>query len=67
MNELLCVLVNNFGSLPRATLVHVLSEFYTDDEIGEAKKVLLEQADGMSSRSDELKKVKPRQGDGKRV
>ena len=65
MNKVLCVLVNIFGKTPRGNIIPVFSEFFSEDEIIEAKRVLLELADKLNPRADELKKIKPRVGDGK--
>jgi hypothetical protein len=66
INEVLCVLSNNFGKHPRATIANVLTEFYSNDEICDAKKVLMELADTLiSPKADELKRITSRVGDGK--
>ena len=65
INELLCVLKCNYGKYPRAELIATFTEFYTDDEIEEAKSALLDFADKCSIKVDELKNVKPRVGDGR--
>jgi len=65
VNEVLCVLSNNFGRLPRDTLASAFAEFYTEEEIGAAKKCLIDIAESLNPKVDELKRIKPRQGDGK--
>jgi len=65
VNETLCVLRNNFSKMPKSTLVSTLSEFYTEEEISEAKRIAMEFADELSPKADELKKIKARVGDGK--
>jgi len=40
VNEALCVLANNFGKIPRANIAMIFTEFYTTDEITDAKKLL---------------------------
>ncbi len=66
VNEVLCVLNNNFAKVPKSNIVTVFTEFYSEDEMVDAKKVLLEQADALiTPKADELKKIKPRVGDGK--
>ena len=67
MNETLCVLSNNFGSTPRDSLTAIFSQFYTDAEIAEAKKILVDLAEQLSPKPDELKKVHKRVGGGKRT
>ena len=67
MSESLCVLVNNFGKIPKTTLVQVFTDFFTDDEISDAKKVLMEQSDLLlTPKPDDLKRIKARVGEGKR-
>ena len=66
VNEVVCVLTNNFAKIPKSDIVSVFSEFYTEDEITEAKKVLMDLADKLvTPKAEELKKIKPRIGDGK--
>ncbi len=36
INEVLCVLANNFGKVPRVSIVNVFSELFTEDEITDA-------------------------------
>lgn len=64
-NEALCALYNNFDKIPRMTIVSSFSEFYTDDEICVAKKIILDIANSLSPKPDELKHIKARVGDGK--
>ena len=65
INELLCVLKNNFSKIPGVNLCSVFIEFYSEDEITRAKKILCDFADKNSVKCDELKKRKSRVGDGK--
>ena len=65
MNELLCILSGKFPRIPRATLVNTFAEFYTDDEIADAKKVLLDLADTLTPKPKEIKRITNRVGDGK--
>jgi hypothetical protein len=65
ISEPLCVLNSNFGKLPKANIISIFAEFYAEDEIVDAKKALLEIADNLSPKSDEIKKIKMRVGDGK--
>lgn len=65
VSEALCVLSNKFGKIPRAKIVNTFADFYTEDEISDAKKAVLEIAETISPKLDELKKIKPRVGDGK--
>ena len=58
VNEMLCVLQNNFGKLLSYVLVNVYSEFYTEDEVKDAKRVLMEFADSLSPKPDELRRIK---------
>lgn len=68
VNEVLCVLHNNFGKIPRSNIVSVFSEFYTEDEISGSKKILLDAADSLSPKPDELKNIrKMRVGDGRKA
>jgi hypothetical protein len=54
VNEVLCALRNKFRKVPRAMIASIFSEFYTEDEIAEAKKTLLQVADTMTPKPDEL-------------
>jgi hypothetical protein len=65
VSEPLCVLYNNFGKIPKMDIINIFAEFYTETEITEAKKALLDISDGLSPKSDDLKKIKIRVGDGK--
>jgi hypothetical protein len=38
VNEVLCVLRTYYGNEPKASIVNVFSEFYTEEEMGTAKK-----------------------------
>ena len=58
VNEVLCVLVNNFGKVPRTTIINIFTEFFTEDELTESKRILLDMAEGLSPKPEELKKVK---------
>jgi outer membrane murein-binding lipoprotein Lpp len=67
VNEVVCVLSNNFGKTPRANIALVFGDFYTSEEICEAKKILLSIAEKLDPKpADELKKIKAaRSGEGK--
>ena len=66
MNECLCVLSNNFASMPKANIAAIFSEFYTETEMEAAKKVLYDIADSITPKLGELNKIKQsRVGDGK--
>ena len=58
VNEVLCTLRSKFGQIPKATIVSVFGDFYTEDEISSAKRVLLEAADSITPKPDEFKKIK---------
>src|ERR1051325_11265314 len=65
VNELLCVLCNNFGKVPRSTITSVFIEFYGENELAASKKTLMDVAEQIMPKIDELKKIKGRFGDGK--
>jgi hypothetical protein len=65
VDECLCVLLNNFGKVPRNDMISVFSEFYTENEIASAKKVLMEIAESITPNIADLSKIKARIGDGK--
>ena len=48
VDECLCVLLNNFGKVPRNDIISVFSEFYTENEIASTKKVLMEIAESIT-------------------
>lgn len=66
INETLFVVRNYFGRTPRATISSVLSGFYTDDEISEAKTIILSFAELTEPKIDDLKSIKSRSGGSKR-
>jgi hypothetical protein len=66
INEALFTVRNYFGKTPRTTVSSVLSGFYTDDEISEAKTVLLSFAEAIEPKIEDLKLIKPRNGGTKR-
>jgi hypothetical protein len=66
INEVLFVVRNYYGRTPRSTISSVLSGFYTDDEISEAKTILLSFAELIDPKIDDLKNIKPRCGGTKR-
>lgn len=66
VNEVLCVLFNNFGKMPKADIVRIFAEFYTEEEISAAKMTLYDIAETLQPKADELKAVKKtRVGDGR--
>ena len=65
VNEVLCVLRNNFGKMTRADLSSLFADFYSENEIAAAKQVLCDVAENCLPKLDELKKIKSRVGDGK--
>lgn len=66
INEVICVLSNNFGKLLRTSIIDIFSSFYTDAELAEVKKVLLDLADNLvNPKPDEIKKLKNCVRDGK--
>ena len=65
MNELLCVVANNFSKKPRDHLIPILCAFYKHDEVCAAKKILMDIADSLSPKPDELKAIRSRAGDAK--
>jgi hypothetical protein len=66
VNELLCVLKNNFGKYPRAEMVNIFADFYCENEVEIAKSVLCEIAECCTPKPEaELKKITSRKGDGK--
>jgi hypothetical protein len=65
INELLCALKCYFGKYPKMELLTVFAEFYSDCEISDAKTIIVEFAEKITPRIEELGSVKPRVGDGK--
>src|ERR1043165_6827581 len=65
LDELMCVLCNNFGKVPRATITSVFIEFYRENELAESKKTLMDVAEQLMTKVDKLKKIKGSLGDGK--
>jgi pyruvate/oxaloacetate carboxyltransferase len=66
VSEVLFVVRNYFGRTPRTTNSSVLSGFYTDEEISEAKTVVLSFAEVIDPKMDDLKNIRPRTGGTKR-
>ena len=65
VNELLCILKNKHEMVPRATIVTILSDFYNQKEVNDAKLILTNVADKSKIKIDEIKKIKSHTGDGK--
>jgi hypothetical protein len=66
VNEVLFMVRNYFGRSPRTTICNILSGFYTNDEIADAKLILLTFAEKIEPKIDELRNIKTRTGQGKR-
>lgn len=65
VNEVLCVLSNNFGRRAKSDIIMIFSQFYSENEICDAKSILMPIAEKLTPKADELKKIKTRVGDGK--
>jgi hypothetical protein len=65
VNELLCVLKNKHALVPRANIVTIFTEFYTEKEITEAKQLLSDIAEKVNLKIDDSKKNKSRVGEVK--
>ena len=57
INEAIFTVKNYFGKTPKTVITSVLSGFYTDEEISEAKLIIVEFAEKVVPRTDELKKL----------
>ena len=66
INEVLFTVKNYFGKTPTTVITSVLSGLYTDEEISEAKLIIVELAEKEVPKIDELKNLKNRTGVGKR-
>ena len=66
INEVLFTVKNYFGKTPKTVITSVLSGFYTDEEISEAKLIIVEFSEKVIPKIDELKNLKNRTGVGKR-
>ena len=64
ISELLCFIRYNFDKLTVSQLKPVLCDFYKDNDVCEAKDILLEDVRGLVS-SDILPRMPTRQGPGK--
>ena len=66
INELLCVINNNFGKYSRAELSNICAEYYCESEVETAKSLICEIAESCSPKPEaELKKITVRKGEGK--
>src|SRR2546426_9840476 len=65
VSELLCTLKSNYGKMPRTDIISSFSDFYSNEEIDLAKSVIIDIADKCTPKINEVKKIKPRIGDGK--
>ena len=66
VNEVLFTVKHYFVKTPKAVIANVISGYYTDDEVSEAKAILMSYAERVDSKFDELKNIKNRTGTGKR-
>ena len=66
INEVLFTVKNYFGHSPRVIILSIMTGFFTDDEILEARDVILSYAEKLEPKSDELKAIKNRTGSGKK-
>lgn len=65
INELLCVLKNNYPDVNKFALLSLLGDFYEHEEIEGAKKVMMELVELAPDPEELLKKVKNRVGTGR--
>lgn len=65
VNEVLCVLVNNFGKHLVVTLLQCSVNFTPRTRLSKQNLYCLSLQIKLNSRADQLKKIKPRVGDGK--
>ena len=66
INEVLFTVKNYFGRSARATISSIMAGFFTDDEILEARGVILSYTEKLEPKSDELKAIKNHTGSGKK-
>ena len=66
INEILFTVKNYFVKTLKTVISSVMSRFYTDEEISEAKLIIVEFAEKVVPKIDELKNLKNRTGVGKR-
>ena len=66
INKVLFIVKNYFGKTPKTVITSVLSGFYTNEEISEAKLIIVALAEKEVPKIDELKNLKNRTGVGKR-
>ena len=67
ISELLCVLNNYHPEMTKLTIINILSEFYSEVEIGDALRIIVEVVKRNPQADEVLKKIKPRVGDKKHV
>ena len=62
VNEVLFTITNYFGKTSKTLITSVLSGFYMDEDISEAKLIIVEFVEKVVPKIDELKKLKNRTG-----
>ena len=64
VNELLCTLQCNYDNSMKENLISLFGDFYTEEEISNAKTMIIEIAEKQPNRIEEIKKIKNRTGAG---